>query len=166
MLKDLSWVCEETCPELRSLPIPCDGISQTQVCISATCLHSDRSMGRRHVWYDATEEGLAPARVAFRDYWRLPFCCRYTLWWSAHTASSYKNASDWMSLCKNSGHPNYIINNYHLFLYRKWGVYKLSCSHYDIQYVDGVSFQTTRGSYTVVFWAKLKRSMRLLKLLS
>lgn len=28
-------------------------------------------------------------------------------------------------------------------------------------YVDGVSFQNTRGSYSVVFWAKLKKKYTL-----
>lgn len=70
VLKDLSGVCEETRSELRSLPILCDGTCQSQVFVAATCLHSDRGIGRRHVGCDATEEGLVPARVAFMDYWK------------------------------------------------------------------------------------------------
>lgn len=72
VLKHLSWICEETCSELRSLPSLSDGICQIQVCFTATCLHTGHSVGRRHVRRDTTEEGLAPARVAFRDYWTLP----------------------------------------------------------------------------------------------
>lgn len=66
MLEDLSWVCKETCPELRSLHITGRWIRQRQPGFAAASLYPVHSVGRRHVGTDVQKKGRTFNYDAFK----------------------------------------------------------------------------------------------------